>query len=293
MKPRIFLASSVEGKRIAEVLQANLDYDAVSTVWDQAFTLSTNTIDKLLHYCTDNDFAVFVFHDDDVANIRGTDVSVARDNVVFECGMFIGMHGKDSAFVVAPRNANLHLPTDLLGYTPTTYDPDRTKTLSELRAALGRATTDIRTAIEESEWTNLRPAVSFTRIAGGKTYPLKLAFQITNNQREPTRIESLAFDIGRNLRLDNKAPKLATRNRYKPRLLVKQIQQPDGTTEDLYEDWFILEPGKTVKSWVPFAPDIGKASLEAAANKRAAGSWHYRCSWFGHRVINYNYSHDF
>src|SRR6266404_5288638 len=115
MKPRIFLASSVEGKRIAEALQANLEYDAVSTVWDQAFTLSTSTMDQLLYYCTENDFAVFVFSDDDIAKIRGGEFSVARDNVVFECGMFIGMHGKDSAFVVAPRNAGLRLPTDLLG----------------------------------------------------------------------------------------------------------------------------------------------------------------------------------
>jgi len=291
MKPRIFLASSVEGKKIAEALQANLDYDAVSTVWDQAFTLSTNTIDRLLQYCTDNDFAVFVFHEDDIVKIRGTEVPIARDNVVFECGMFIGMHGKDSAFVIAPRS-DLHLPTDLLGHTPGTYDPNRGNTFNELRAALGRATTDIKTAIEESDWTKLKPIVSFSGIAGGKTYPLKLTFRISNNQGAPALIQSLAFDVGRGLSIDNNAPRMGSRNRYKPRLVVNLIKKPDGTREDIYEDRFLLEPGKSLKSWVPFDPNIPKEELEAAANKGTAGVWYFRCSWFRHRVTTYNYAEE-
>lgn len=170
MKPRIFIASSVESKLIAEALQANLEYDAHCTIWDQAFTLSVSTIDKLLQYCADHDFAIFVFSKDDAALIRGTTYSVARDNVLFECGLFMGMHGKDSAFIVIPRDSPpLHIPTDLLGFTTANYDGDRAK--AEARPALGTATSEIKRAIERSAWTRLKPTVVRKGSASGKTYP--------------------------------------------------------------------------------------------------------------------------
>jgi hypothetical protein len=289
MKPRIFIASSVEGKPIAEALQANLDYNAHCTVWDQAFTLSVSTIDRLLLYCVENDFAIFVFSKDDVALIREKQYPVARDNVVFEAGLFMGMHGKDSTFVVVPRDTpQLHIPTDLLGWTMANYDAERAKI--ESRAALGFATTEIKKAIEQSAWASLRPAITHKGTAGGKTYPLKMRFDITNNHRDPLAIESLTFDLSDKLRLDTKAPRIGAGNKYRPRFLVWQTVKADGTKDDHYEDRCIIEPGKSVVSWVPIDPSIGKATLEDAAKSAAAGVWHYRCCWLRQSVITYKYA---
>jgi hypothetical protein len=291
MNPQIFIASSVEGRPIAEALQANLEYNARCTVWDQAFTLSVSTIDRLLLYCVENDFAIFVFSKDDVALIREKQYPVARDNVVFEAGLFMGMHGKDSAFVVVPRDTpQLHIPTDLLGWTMANYDADRAKI--ESRAALGFATTEIKKAIELSSWTNLRPSIAHKGTAGGKTYPLKMRFETTNNHRDPVAIESLGFDLSDNLKLDPNARKSGVGNRYRPQFLVWRTVNADGSKTDHYEDRCIIEPGKSFISWVPIAPSIGKATLENAVKNRTAGVWHYRCCWFRQAVITYNYSEE-
>jgi Predicted nucleotide-binding protein containing TIR-like domain len=255
MKPRIFLASSVEGKPIAEALQANLEYEASPTVWDQAFTLSTGTIDKLLTYCTDNDFAVFIFSEDDVAKIRGSESSIPRDNVVFECGMFMGMHGKDSTFVVVPRKApNLHMPTDLLGYVPATYDAERAKSRAEARAALGSAATEIKTAIEGSSWKKVKPVIEATsRPYRGLKYPLKLWFEITNSNHDPLAIESISFTLGATLKLATNAKKVpgAPRKYKLPYRYLITTGSDSKHPEEHFSTCCVIPPGETFKSYVP------------------------------------------
>ena len=67
--------------------------------------------------------------------MRDTVSQVVRDNVIFEFGLFIGKLGPEPVFFVIPRGEELHLPSDLLGLTPLTFDPHRTD--HNLRAALG------------------------------------------------------------------------------------------------------------------------------------------------------------
>src|SRR4029077_8557404 len=74
MKPRVFIASSVEGKRLAEAIQANLDHDAYCTVWSQR-PFVTGTIDSLLESVRTNDFGVFVLSPDDVTVLRGSNTA--------------------------------------------------------------------------------------------------------------------------------------------------------------------------------------------------------------------------
>ena len=144
MRPRLFIGSSVESLDIAYAIQENLERDCDPTVWTQGvFDLSTSTLDSLLQVLDRFDNAVFVFSPDDLATIRGDDKAVARDNVVFELGLFVGRLGRDKCFFVVPRNTSkLHIPTDLLGITPLEFSPDRDD--ANLVAALGPACNKMR-----------------------------------------------------------------------------------------------------------------------------------------------------
>ena len=120
MKPRVFIASSVENKTLAEAIQANLDHDAYCTVWTQgAIGTGTNSIDSILENVRTNDFGVFVLAPEDMTVLRSEQYRVVRDNVLFEAGMFLGRYGKEKAFLVTPREVNdYHLPSNLLRRYP-------------------------------------------------------------------------------------------------------------------------------------------------------------------------------
>jgi len=109
--------------------------------------LSSNTIDDLIATLNNSDFAIFVLTPNDVVKIRQQEVSVARDNVVFELGLFIGRLGKERCFIVSPRDqTDLHLPSDLAGINTAAFNPNRPD--GNLRAALGPASNQMRTAMK-------------------------------------------------------------------------------------------------------------------------------------------------
>jgi hypothetical protein len=280
MKPRVFIGSSLEGKTIADVLQVNLDHDAWCTVWTQAFPLSANTIDTLLAQCARNDFAIFVYSNDDIATTRNQTYSVPRDNVIFESGFFMGMHGKERAFIVMPRGASdLHIPTDLLGLTVADYDSQRVKT--QPTAALGAATTKIRQAIAASSWAsqvlNIKTRSSLQETA---TFPLKLNFTVLNPTATPVAFESLAFELEPTLPLDPRARSIPGNSKYRLQILTGKT--PEG--KDIYVDRCVIEPGKSVIAWVPIDPALGQDRLDATIGAVATGTWEYRCCWFGERI---------
>lgn len=147
-KPSVFIASSVEGLPVAEAIQANLEYSTHSTIWHSGtFKLSSVTLLDLVRRAATVDFAVFAFTPDDVAKIRKQEAHVARDNVVFELGLFIGSIGLQRCYVVRPRGVEMHLPSDLLGITPAEYDPDRPD--KNIASALTYACTKIKAQIAE------------------------------------------------------------------------------------------------------------------------------------------------
>jgi hypothetical protein len=273
MQPYVFIGSSLEGKAEAEAIQLGLQHDARPTVWDQAFPLSMNTLDTLLKNCRNSDFAVFVLSADDTAEIRENIYSVARDNVLFEAGLFMGMHGKERVFIVTPRGTrSFHMPTDFLGFTAATYDPDFAK--QDPNSALAPAVTQIKQAIRASSWAHRRFRVrSKPSLKNNITWPLKLNLTITNSHAVPVVISSIKFlfDPGvqraPNAELDN--------DTYTPKFLLGQ--KPPG--KDLYESECLLQPHKSVGAWVPFDPDLGLAELESLAKSKRTGTWHYRCMW--------------
>jgi hypothetical protein len=149
MKPKLFIGSSAERLNLAYAAQQNLERDAEVTVWDQGiFTPSGSVMESLMTALGRADFALFVLAPDDVTAIRDKSRQTVRDNVIFELGLFIGRMGAERCFMAVPRGVSaLHLPTDLLGLTPTTFEAERSD--DNLRASLGPACNEIRNVISK------------------------------------------------------------------------------------------------------------------------------------------------
>ena len=128
-KPRIFIASSVEGIPVAESVHCNLDYVCEPVPWHGGFyDLNISVLETLdekinLDSCQ---FAVFVFTPDDVLKIRKKNKKSVRDNVLIELGFMCGRLGRNRCFVLIPRSCdNLRIPTDLHGIIPLSYNDKR------------------------------------------------------------------------------------------------------------------------------------------------------------------------
>lgn len=149
MKHRIFIGSSSERLPIARAIESVLARDHEPTVWDEGiFALSQDTLSGLLERLEVSDAAVFVLAPDDVTQLRQQSFDVARDNVVFELGLFIGRLGRERTYFVVPRGqSKLHLPSDLLGLVAAEYDPDRSD--GNWEASVSPACNRIRTALQK------------------------------------------------------------------------------------------------------------------------------------------------
>lgn len=149
MKPRVFIASSVEGLAIAYAVQENLEYDAECTVWSQGvFNPSAYPLDDLLAELGRTDFGIFVFSADDVVNMRKEETNVIRDNVIFELGLFLGQLGRQRNFMVQPNDVgDLHIPSDLAGLSPLKFEAKRQD--GNVVAALGASCNKIREAMRK------------------------------------------------------------------------------------------------------------------------------------------------
>ena len=149
MKPAVFVGSSREGLPIARAIGTNLDYDAEVNVWIEAFFRPSQAVlDNLLEHLNACDFGIFVLSPDDALVIRDQQVLSARDNVIFELGMYMGKLGKQRSFFVVPAGqGDLHLPSDLAGIIPLTFDLDRFRRAPE--PALAAACNVMRRVIEQ------------------------------------------------------------------------------------------------------------------------------------------------
>lgn len=159
MKPRIFIGSSVEKLNIAEYIQLNLEHISYPEIWSQnIFKLSTSAIESLFECLNNCDFAIFILSPDDVVEIRSNKSVTPRDNVIFELGLFMGKLGRNRVFYLIPRDTEIHLPTDLLGITPGTYDSNH----PNLIAAIGPFCSQIKDAINKLH----RPEFPFSNHIG-------------------------------------------------------------------------------------------------------------------------------
>src|SRR5262249_34936207 len=126
-KPAVFIGSSSEGLVVAGHIQSHLQDVAECTIWNQGlFELGKATLSNLYDFINKFDFAVFVVTPDDKVEIRGEEFVSARDNIIFELGLFMGGLGTDRVvFVSAGRIEDFRLPSDLDGITHATYDAYR------------------------------------------------------------------------------------------------------------------------------------------------------------------------
>jgi hypothetical protein len=148
VKPCVFIGSSSEGLSVAYALQNNLEDAAEITVWTQdVFRPTEYILESLLKQLSIADIGAFVFSADDLVRMRGVEYAGARDNVIFEFGLFVGHLGRDKSIIVAPKDDNPRLPSDLLGVNVLKFQSDRAD--GNLDAALGPASNKIRALLAD------------------------------------------------------------------------------------------------------------------------------------------------
>lgn len=146
-KPKLFIGSSTEGIDLAEAVQASLYRECDVTLWTQGvFLLGMSNLENLTRIISDYDFAIIVLTPDDVVRSRGTQQKISRDNLIFELGLFMGSIGRNRAFALIDKTANLRLPSDLAGISLATYIPHES---GNMQAAVGAACTQIKQAIRQ------------------------------------------------------------------------------------------------------------------------------------------------
>lgn len=113
--PTIFIGSSKEGKKIAQQIEQELKGIAQCRLWTEAFDFGISNYDNLISQIAFYDYAILVATADDVLESRKQKFQSARDNVLFEFGMFAGGLGKSRVFYIVEDGTKV--PSDLSGIT--------------------------------------------------------------------------------------------------------------------------------------------------------------------------------
>ena len=197
-KPRVFVGSSIEGLAAARAVQKNLERDATVTIWNQGhFSAGAPTLESLLSVLDSTDFAVLLVTPDNAGGSR--EAARARDNVVFETGLFMGRLGASRTFLLMEEDPSVRLPTDLSGVTVARFDRRQSET--NLESALAPACELIRKAIQ-------------TRLPDPKASPDNLTCFISYNAEDARFAERLYRDlqeVGVRCWLDSKELKIGDR----------------------------------------------------------------------------------
>lgn len=133
---RVFIGSSSEGLRTAKHIKEALEQMGIQTaMWSDQFAVGepfVGILDRVLDTCN---ATVMVLTPDDRVMTRGATHAVARDNLVYELGLFHGRHGRNRTFVLATDD--MKLPSDLAGVVYLRFDANRPEpALNQLRREL-------------------------------------------------------------------------------------------------------------------------------------------------------------
>jgi hypothetical protein len=122
----VFIGSSSEGREVARAIGEGLECCADTIMWDEdVFEFGRGYLEELMTELERHDFAVLVLTPDDVVESRGDSKKSPRDNVLFECGLFMGRLGRERTFIVCDRSTEMKLPSDLAGVSLISYDGKR------------------------------------------------------------------------------------------------------------------------------------------------------------------------
>jgi Predicted nucleotide-binding protein containing TIR-like domain len=120
-KPFLFIGSSKEGLPVAEFVKKNLSDVAECYIWnDDVFKFNKGFLDTLVKASGFFDFGILIATKDDVTTSRANTFETARDNVIFEFGLFLGRLGPNRTFLL--QEEGVKLPSDLLGVTMPRFD---------------------------------------------------------------------------------------------------------------------------------------------------------------------------
>ncbi|HEX7356285.1 MAG TPA: STING domain-containing protein [Ignavibacteriaceae bacterium] len=114
-KPSIFIGSSKEGLPVAEIVQNGLEEVAECKLWKDVFELGKSNFDNLISQIAFYDYAILIATGDDVIISRKKSSKGARDNVLFEFGLFAGGLGRSRVFYLLETSTKI--PSDLFGIT--------------------------------------------------------------------------------------------------------------------------------------------------------------------------------
>jgi hypothetical protein len=129
LKQKLFIGSSSEGLNLAKKVEKILSADFDVTIWnstspnDRVFGINENTLNALFRAALEFDFCVLIGTSDDKVTSRKKKSMQARDNVLFELGMFIGRLGTSKcAFLI---EKNVKIPSDFGGITLNIFDKSK------------------------------------------------------------------------------------------------------------------------------------------------------------------------
>lgn len=124
----IFVAYATEDRNAALAIQDainkyakdnNVDRKISVETWEVKVTPGTSILENLRSKIAESDFGVFIYSPDEQHE-------KARDNVVFETGLFMGMKGIDHAIILLPEGHEV-APSDLAGIVELRYSYDKLK----------------------------------------------------------------------------------------------------------------------------------------------------------------------
>lgn len=145
----MFIGSSSEGHDVAKAVKSHFEADLDVSIWSEnVFQLNESSLDSLLRATSLYDFAVLVLTPDDVLTSRGKKYEAARDNVIFEHGLFLGRLGPRRAFIICEKS--VRILSDFAGITITFFEmPDRASART-LSASVKQACSQIKRAIDNN-----------------------------------------------------------------------------------------------------------------------------------------------
>ena len=152
MKPRIFIGSSGEGLKVAEYIKHKLQKAEFEVyLWtDDIFKANNSVLETLLREASLFDFGIMVATKDDFTKKRDKEFETARDNVVFEFGLFLGRLGTNRSFVIQEKGTEL--PSDLYGITVPRFEmSDNLNSNFELNTEIDKIVKTIKEKIQLGE----------------------------------------------------------------------------------------------------------------------------------------------